>query len=120
MKLQTIFPFSIEIFVFQNVHLSKEEVKLISSHFTMLISAVLEAFKDISDGHIHGEEPSLNNTFKYIVMECKNDPTGGVPYWDPNYDHLISPFPECVTLRKYYILDSHQREQRCWQGILFL
>ena len=36
-------------------------------------------------------------------MECKNDPTGGSPYWDPNYDHLISPFPECITLRKYFI-----------------
>ena len=82
----------------------------------MLISAVLEAFKDIS---IIGEEPSKNNTFKYIVMECKNDPTGGVPYWDPNYDHLISPFPECVTLRKYYILPSRQREQSVGKAAIF-
>ena len=35
-------------------------------------------------------------------MECKNDPTGGVPYWDPTYDHLIQPFPECVFLREYF------------------
>ena len=37
-------------------------------------------------------------------MECKNDPTGGVPYWDPTYDHLIQPFPECVLLRKYSLI----------------
>jgi hypothetical protein len=69
--------------------------------FNPPISAALEQFKDIS---AVGEKQSRNNTFKYIVMECKNDPTGGSPYWDPNYDHLISPFPECITLpSKYFI-----------------
>ena len=58
----------------------------------------MERFKQVD---AIGKEFNENNTYKYITMECKNDPTGGVPYWDPTYDHLIQPFPECVILRKY-------------------
>ena len=64
--------------------------------FYIIFPATLERFKDLSNI----EEASVNTTFKYIVMECKNDPSGGVPFWEPNYSHDISPFPECVTLRK--------------------
>ena len=60
--------------------------------------ALMERFKQVD---AIGKEFNENNTYKYITMECKNDPTGGVPYWDPTYDHLIQPFPECVILRKY-------------------
>ena len=59
----------------------------------------MERFKNVD---AIGKTPNENNTYKYITMECKNDPTGGVPYWDPTYDHLIQPFPECVFLRKYF------------------
>ena len=58
--------------------------------------ATIERFRNVSAPG----EPNENNTNKYIVMECKNDPTGGAPYWDPLYDHKISPFPSCITLRK--------------------
>ena len=64
----------------------------------------MERFK--KDDYI-GKEPNENNTKKYITMECKNDPSGGVPYWFPSYDHQIQPFPECVILRKYFINFQH-------------
>ena len=78
------------------MHKNKNSVYI----FLILISALLERFKD---GELRGE-PNINNTNKYIVMECKNDPTGGIPYWEPSYDHLIQPFPECIKLRKYIFL----------------
>ena len=49
------------------------------------------------------DEATRNTTIKYIVMECKNDPEGGNPFWEPNYSHDISPFPECVKFRKYIV-----------------
>ena len=42
---------------------------------------------------------------KTIDMKCTQDPQGGAPSFQPFYDHLINPFPECVFFRKlaYFI-----------------
>ena len=48
-------------------------------------------------------EPTVNNTARTIDLTCKNNPDPGAPpYWEPPYDHLINPFPECVYIREYF------------------
>ena len=79
--------------------------------------ALIERFKNVD---AIGKEPNENNTYKYITMECKNDPTGGVPYWDPTYDHLIQPFPECVLLRKYSFICHLSLQTFARQIFLFI
>ena len=51
-------------------------------------------------------EPNLNNTVRTIDMTCKNnrDPSAP-PFWDPPYDHLVNPFPECVFIREYFSIN---------------
>ena len=36
-----------------------------------------------------------NTTQDFIDVTCKTDPTSNQPYFDPPYDHLNNPFPEC-------------------------
>ena len=45
--------------------------------------------------------PTVNNTVDTIDLVCKNGANDAPPYWDPPYDHLVNPFPECVFLREY-------------------
>ena len=48
-----------------------------------------------------------------IDMKCTQDPQGGAPSFQPFYDHLINPFPECVFFRKWesYILFISKSDQ---------
>ena len=52
-----------------------------------------------------GKIPSENNTVRVIDLTCRNNPDPGAPpFWDPPYDHLINPFPECVFIREYFFV----------------
>ena len=46
-------------------------------------------------------EPTENNTVRVIDLVCRNGLNDAPPFWDPPYDHLINPFPECVFIREY-------------------
>ena len=48
-------------------------------------------------------ELTLNSTADTIDLVCKNGANDAPPYWDPPYDHLVNPFPECVVLREYIL-----------------
>ena len=47
-----------------------------------------------------------------IDMKCTQDPQGGAPSFQPFYDHLINPFPECVFFRKYSVYCGYESAQR--------
>ena len=34
----------------------------------------------------------------YITLTCVNAGAGGAPYWDPPYDNIITPFPDCLIV----------------------
>ena len=48
-------------------------------------------------------EPTENNTVRVIDLVCRNGLNDAPPFWDPPYDHLINPFPECVFIREYLV-----------------
>ena len=48
-------------------------------------------------------EPTENNTVRVIDLVCRNGLNDAPPFWDPPYDHLINPFPECVFIREYLL-----------------
>ena len=41
---------------------------------------------------------------KTIDMRCMQDPLGGAPSFVPYFDHLINPFPPCISFRKYIFI----------------
>ena len=49
-------------------------------------------------------EPNLDNTVRTIDLVCRNGANDAPPFWDPPYDHLINPFPECVFIREYFFV----------------
>ena len=49
-------------------------------------------------------DPTVNNTIDTIDLVCKNGANDAPPYWDPPYDHLVNPFPECVFIREYILV----------------
>ena len=56
-------------------------------------------------------------TTQYIDLTCKNDDTGGAPYWVPPYDHDGNPFPKCVKLGKYDVKIRVRIEESIEQGM---
>ena len=48
-----------------------------------------------------------NNFSSNVHLTCINDPSGGPPYWDPPYDGVITPFPTCVLMRKYFVTQKY-------------
>ncbi len=43
----------------------------------------------------------VNNYSSFLDMRCVNDENGGPPFWVPNFDHEINPFPPCENMREY-------------------
>ena len=60
--------------------------------------------------------PTINNTVNTIDLVCKNGANDAPPYWDPPYDHLVNPFPECVFLREYIFVALFSMHEKFDKG----